>query len=519
MAVMTKDADIIIVGSGPAGVSAAWPLVRAGLGVLMIDASPGRCDPESADADDWQARFGRDFSGLDLTENISPKFATLLAKKMLDGFAPRNGLECQNFFAAGSLAQGGLSKIWGALVEPFDADELSGFPFEAEGLAASYQAVSDRIGTLSADCPEKLASPAARRLFERSLQEPASDGFTLKPATNAVTDKAMDGREPCSRCGACLFGCPRHSIYDSAYELPALRRFPNFHYLGDHFVRAIASDGPDHVLDIETKGARRSIRAPALVMAAGTLATTPLILRRLNWIDRPVRLLTNPVAATAFVIPNLIGSERPRDSFSLGQLFYRLRTPSTSAAGVVYGADALPLDLFAARLPLSRPAALQLAHALAPALLIANCYLVGHFSQNVMRVHAQEAEHKMTIEGMSSSETQRTLRGAVSALKKQMRKLGALSVPGTTSLLPPGGDAHYASTLPMGGAGPLATSNIGELKDVPNIFIVDGSVLPHLPATHPTLTIMANADRIGAEIARRIAADKSAAPRALRLTA
>ncbi len=515
---MTKDADIIIVGSGPAGVSAAWPLVRAGLDVLMIDASPHRCDPEDS-SDDWRTRLGRDFSGLDLEQNISPKFATPLAKKTLDGFAIRNGLECKNFFAAGSLAQGGLSKIWGALIEPFDADEFSGFPFEAKTLAASYQAVTNRIGTLSADCPEQLASPAARRLFERSMQQGASDDFTVKPATNAVTDKAMEGREPCSRCGSCLFGCPRHSIYDSAYELPALSRFPNFRYRGDHFVRAVASDGWDHVLDIETKGARRSIRAPVLVMAAGTLATTPFILRRLNWIDRPARLLTNPVAATAFVIPSLIGSKRPQESFSLGQLFYRLRVPSASAAGVVYGADALPLDLFAARLPLSRPAALQLAHAMAPALLIANCYLPGHFSQNVMRVQAQEAGYKMTIEGVSSGVAQAALRDAVNALKKQMRKLGAFSLPGTTSYPPPGGDAHYAGTLPMGGAGPLATSDIGELKDVPNLFIVDGSVLPQLPATHPTLTIMANADRIGAEIGRRIGLDKNAATNALRLTA
>lgn len=516
---MTKDADIIIVGSGPAGISAAWPLVRAGLDVLMIDASPNCCAPQSSNDDDWTTRFGHDFSGLDLAQNVSPKFATPLGKKTLDCFATRNGLECKNFFAAGSLAQGGLSKIWGALVEPFDDDEFFGFPFEAKTFAASYEAVSHRIGILSAGCPEQLASPAARSLFERSLQKPAADDFTLKPATNAVTDKAMEGREPCSRCGACLFGCLRHSIYDSAYELPALRRLPNFRYVGDHFVRSISSDGPSHVLDIETKGARRSIRTAVLVMAAGTLATTPLILRRLNWIDRPVRLLTNPAAATAFVIPSLIGSERPHESFSLGQLFYRLHMPSASAAGVVYGADALPLDLFAARLPLSRPAALQLAHALAPALLIANCYLPGRFSQNMMRVHGPEAENRTSIEGVSSGETEGTLRAAVNALKKQMRRLGALSVPGTTSFLPPGGDAHYAGTLPMGGEGPFATSDVGELKDIPNIFIVDGSVLPHLPATHPTLTIMANADRIGTEIARRIDADKPAATNALRLTA
>ena len=34
---MSSDFDVIIIGSGPAGVSAAFPLVEAGLRVLMVD--------------------------------------------------------------------------------------------------------------------------------------------------------------------------------------------------------------------------------------------------------------------------------------------------------------------------------------------------------------------------------------------------------------------------------------------------------------------------------------------------
>ena len=34
---MKPDFDVIIVGSGPAGVSAAFPLVESGLNVLMVD--------------------------------------------------------------------------------------------------------------------------------------------------------------------------------------------------------------------------------------------------------------------------------------------------------------------------------------------------------------------------------------------------------------------------------------------------------------------------------------------------
>lgn len=517
---MTEDADIIIIGSGPAGVSAAWPLVRAGLRVMMIDASPGTRQPPIP-APSWSARFGHDLSGLTAPGNISPKFSTPLAQATLAGFTARNGLATNNFFAAGSLAQGGLSKIWGALVEPFNEEEFSGFPFDKTALARSYASVTARIG-VTTESKDTLASPPARLVLDRHSRHGDNEDFEMHAATNAVLSAELDGREPCSRCGACLFGCAGHSIYDSADELPALRRFAHFTYANDHFVRSIAKDGPVHILDVETSGGRRQLRSKVVVLAAGTIATTHLVLRHLDWLDRPVRLLSNPAAAIAFIIPQFIGRARPEQSFSLGQLFYRLQSDATSAAGVLYGADALPLDLFAARLPLSRPAALQVAHALAPALLIASLYLPGSFSRNTMSAHGADAQHRLSIEGSQAEPARAELLAALKQLRRNMRRLGALALPGSTSLLPPGADAHYAGTLPMAGVGPLSTSRDGELKDHPDLFVVDGSVLPHLPATHPTLTIMANADRIGETIARRLAAGKSdtSAPRdALRRSA
>ncbi len=506
---MTGAPNVIVVGSGPAGVSAAWPLVLAGLRVLMLDGSPDD-EPVRPSREKWKQRFGSDFAGLELDSDVSPKLATPQAHAARKDYDARLGLETQDFLAVGSLARGGLSKIWGALAEPFADDELADFPFAPGELAASYSAVQRRIGISGgADAQtDVLTSPAARKLHARFRARRGVGGLSLHPARNAVLLQDHDERAACNACGECLYGCARGAIYDSALELPALRRFVNFSYAPDHFVRGLGEEGGRPFVDVETRSGRMKLSSRATVLAAGCIATTALALRRVGHVGHPVRLLSNPAAAAAFVSPLLIGADRPRDAFSLGQLFFRLDTRAGRAAGVIYGADALPADLFAARLPFSRPLALRLAHALAPALLVATCYAPGALSRNEVTVHAEDGPARIVIEGRQTAEGRAALDEALAALRRNFIALGVLPVPGSASVLPPGADVHYAGTLPMGGAGAVATSTAGELNGATNVFIADGACLPNLPATHPTLTIMANADRIGREIARRFKANE-----------
>ena len=501
---MTVAPDVIVVGSGPAGVSAAWPLVLAGLRVLMLDGSKTQT-ARAPSRENWKLRFGADFRGLELDSDVSPKLATPLAHETRENYESRLSLETRSFHAVGSLGRGGLSKIWGALAEPFAADELARFPFSAETLAPHYAAVQRRIGVSGgADSDAApLTSPVARKLLEAHRRRASSSGFEMHPACNAVLAQPLEDRDGCNRCGDCLYGCPRGAIYDSALELPALGRFVNFTYASDHFVRSLGKEGGQPGVEVETNGMRSTIVARAVVLAAGAISTTALALRRVGHVGRPVRLLSNPTAATAYLSPMFVGAAKPQDAFSLGQLFFRLDTKAGRAAGVVYGADALPADLFAARLPFSRPYALQVARALAPALLVATCYAPGALSSNEIVVHDNDGEPRIAIKGQQTAAGRAALDEALGALRKRFLPLGALPVPGSTSFLPPGADVHYGGTLPMGGEGPNATSISGELAGAPGVYIADGACLPDLAATHPTLTIMANADRIAKEIARR----------------
>ena len=47
------------------------------------------------------------------------------------------------------------------------------------------------------------------------------------------------------------------------------------------------------------------------------------------------------------------------------------------------------------------------------------------------------------------------------------------------------------------------TSQLGEVLGMEGVYVVDGACLPVLPEKSHTLTIMANADRIGMRISRQ----------------
>ncbi len=485
--------DVIIVGSGPAGVSAAWPLVRAGHRVLMLDAAaaPLPAAPPHAtlaawrgDPRRWAHELGRDGALPD--PRLSPKFATPLARAVLAGLevATQGG-----YVAVGAHAAGGLSRIWGALAARWSDADLMPFGAEAEAIRAGYAAVSARIGV--SDTPRYTDAVA------RIAQGGALPGIAIASAPNAVLDHAEGGRAGCTACGLCLYGCGSGAIYHAAQELPALRRFANFTYRAG--VRVDALGGTPHAPAVHA-GDRR-FAARAVILAAGTLATTGLALRRLGQIDTPVRLESNPVAGMAFVVPGLIGADLPGRSFGLGQSFYAMEQDGVETAGVFYGADTLPLATIADRLPVSRHYALQAARALAPALVFATGYLPGRFSDNWLSV---DRAGRLSVEARDTPEATRLLRGSFRRLARQLRTRGVYGVPWSLQLMPPGADAHPAGTLPIGGVGPARILADGELAGAPGIHVADGAALPTLSARHPTLTIMANADRIGVAVAARL---------------
>ena len=525
------NSDVMIIGSGPAGVSSAWPLVEAGLKVTLVDGASGQVpEPPRMNisafrrhSTNWRHAFGDDFSGLKLHQDLSPKFATRIGRAVLGTEVDREGTRSHNFLSVRSLTTGGLSNVWGAFAATFDDDDLANYPIRASDLAASYQSVGQRIGLSGGqdDLTDFLGSglalqsptwlmPIAKRLLERYQLRKPSGSLLLGTARNAVITDDVNGRERCNSCGLCLYGCARGAIYSATQDLAYLKSKANFTYLSGAMVtRLLPAGRQEQVVEASTGDNRVAIGARAVIVAAGTLNSTALVLRSQRAVGKKLRLLTNPVAAMAFVVPSFIGAQLPRESFSLGQLSYRLqlRELPDYVTGVLYTVDALPLTTIVRRLPFSRPCATALSRLVAPALLVATLYLPGRLSRNYIALELSICDSEQVhVEGGITSDARNLFRIAARELTREMRRLGAHAIPGSLTIAQAGGDAHPAGTLPMKNEDDEFTCiATGELRRWRNVFVVDGSCLSDLPAKHPTFTIMANADRIGRILAKKLA--------------
>lgn len=529
---MNPDFDIIVVGSGPAGVSAALPLVEAGLRVLMVDGGkkPSVLPPEadflsarSNDTEQWKWMIGEEFHALKKRDAVSPKLRVSSHAYAFDGFESHNRVSGRNFITVGSMATGGLSNAWGCGVARFSAREMADFPFSASELDVSYAKVSQRIG-ISGRADDDMADyfgldeysqppipmdalhTSMSNLYSNHRKKFHAQGFRMGRSRVAALSEDISDRHACNLSGNCLWGCRRRSLYSAADDLPALRKHENFSELSGFVVDGLARfDGYWAVAgQTTTDGERSSITASKVVLAAGTLATTRIVLKTLNH-RHTVPLLSCPTAAFLLWLPRLLGSPRVH-GFGLGQLSFSLALhESINAFGSTFATTGIPLSEFVRHVPLQRPFGIDLLRAMLSSCVVGNLFLPGSLTDAEAKLND---DGSLIVSGKFGDEVTPLMNEANRRLRKAYRSLGAILLPGSFTVGRPGGDIHYAGTLPMRKLPAIGeTSQLGEVKGLEGVYVVDGACLPVLPEKSHTLTIMANADRIGQYLTTRIKGD------------
>ena len=524
--------EAIVVGSGPAGVSAAFALIDGGMRVLMVDvgnevpAAPA-FDPRQSlgevrrRADQWKLIVGDTYHRPSL-ETSAPKLRLPVHQRALAGHNERYGIIATNFTAVGSFAKGGLSTTWSAGVSMFDDDDLADFPISKVDLTPSYNAISKRIGISGSNSDDlaafhgvddSLLSPVRpsgnlATLYRRYSSNPRfarEHGVKMGHSRVAVLTEKLHDRQSCIYCGRCLWGCSHGAIYSAASDLAELQKRAKFSLRAGQFVERIVKreDGWRVVARNERTAATTHFDAKRVILACGTLGSTKLVLDALRLRDRDVAIQTNPKAFFALLLlrrsPRRLSDE---NVLGLAQLSFRadLTTPQREyACGHLFPADTVPASEYVSQLPFAYPLARRIARLGQPQLIIGNGFFASRYSRNTLRLGT---DGRLEVNGSYHAELPSACTKLARLLRRSLRRYGVLLAPGTFRLSPPGDDIHYAGTLPMREL-PKAneTHASGEVAGLPGVYVADGSSFPSLPPKLPTLTVMANADRIGRLIA------------------
>lgn len=524
---MNANFDVIIVGSGPAGVSAAFPLVENGIRVLMVDG--GRevkvMPPEqpflnarAKDVNQWKWLIGKNFHSLQKHDVVSPKIRVPTQMHVFEGFEVANQIETRNFVSLGSLAAGGLSNAWGCGVARLSESELSEFPFNASDIEQSYETVARRVGISGRHVddlsdyfgldewskPPIQMDPLHTSLFDKYINQSsrlASLGFSLGRSRSAVLSEDYAGRSACNNSGNCLLGCTRRALYSATEDLVKLQQYQNFYYESGFVVEDLLRSGNHWVINgvNHMSQERRKITSVKVLLAAGTLATTRLALKALKYM-KPVPLLSSPTAAFLLWLPRKIGLPRT-PSFGLGQLSFSLKIrDNISAYGSTFGTTGIPVTEFVRHLPLSRRYGVDILANLLSSCIVGNVFLPGELSISKATL---SSEGSLRVDGGYSNLVPNLMAEAAMRLRKAYIKLGAILLPMSFTVGRPGGDIHYAGTLAMREIAKVGETNAyGELCGLEGVHVVDGACLPTLSEKPHTLTIMANADRIARLIAQ-----------------
>lgn len=518
----------VVVGSGPTGAIVAHTLLGRGEAVTLLDIGD-RLDPAlqarvaelaGRDPRTWTAAERHELGAEALPPPPLPKLRfgsdRPYALQAL-GDLGQEGTECLL-----SEARGGLSTVWGAAMLPAVDDDLEDWPSAARDLAPHYRAVGELVGLCATNddlaktfplhatplaAPE--LSPAARRILERAGQEAgrlAGQGLVVGAARLAVSpsDTSPHG---CRGCGLCLSGCAWGSIWESGHLLDRLQGHPGFEERPGHRVeRLVPIPAGVRIEGRKTaSGETFTVEAKRVFLAAGPLATARLVIDSCAAHGRTFPLRHQPY----FLLPALLSQaakEDGRGPSALAQLFLEWRDPELSRFFVH-----LQLYTSSVRLRAELRASLQ---RLGPAGSLLTRLLGKRVAALQGYLHDREGEPiqlrgepdgrgrpgRLHLRRSAEAPEHARIRRIVARLGPLARSLGVWPVTPALRLGRPGNGNHVGGVFPMAeDPGPFATDVAGRLRELPGVHLVDAAVLPSLPATTFTYTVMANARRIALE--------------------
>ena len=522
---------IFVVGSGPAAVSVSAALLRNGHQVTMLDAGlelePGRGrivqQLAASEPSDWDPA-----AVATLKENLQATRAGIPLKQSYgsdfpyretDRFIPR---QAANVGILPSLARGGLSNVWGAAVLPYSLSDLVDWPITHAQLVPHYESVLSfmQLSAVHDDLADKfplfsdqLAPLPASRQATDLLADLAKHRESLRSqgvwfgASRLAMNAIGAARDQCASCGMCMYGCPYGLIYNAANTVDQLIEQAAFTYRGGVVVESFSEVGDAVRIMARSLQDGRSVtfEGASLFVAAGTLSSTKLLLDSVEAYDHTLTLKDSQY----FLLP-LLRYRGTRGALTeslhtLSQVFLEIFDGSISDHNVhlqVYTYNELFRQAIRSSLGVLDGPLQFISRAFLERFLLIQGYLHSDLSPTIdVTLHAPRDGNpsELVLEGRPSEAATQAVKRVIRKLRKCRSMLGAFPLSMLAKMGEPGRGFHTGGTLPMRRE-PVAfeTDILGRPHGFRHVHIVDASIFPTVSANTITLTVMANAHRIGA---------------------
>lgn len=517
----------IIIGSGPTGIIAAEEMLNLGKEVTILDYG-NILEEKNNDIkknfikDENKSKFKKEIQTNKVitkvyqNENLKFPFGSdyVFRENKFEKFKSQKNIDFLY-----SNAKGGLSNIWGTMYSPFYPKDINSWDISYEEFYKDGKEIENSIPLLSTKdnldnfFPLNFGtkhnyplSSNANDFFEKlkhEKKEKNNNGVYFGRAKMAIGNKYSHEYTECKSCGLCHQGCPYDCMFSSVHLLQKIQTKNKINYINNIFVEKINKTQDIieiHAIDVTTEEKKIFYSKNAFI-CCGPISTATLMLRSNMVKGNKITLKESQRFFLPIFKKNNKKNSIDQNKNTLAELFIEISNDRVCKKSIhlqyytFLEEMLMPITKLFGKFAYILP---KLFPFIFGRLNLIIGYLHSDYSNKLVIEKNNNSEFE--IKELKNNNTDKVIKKTLNFTKQNLKKhfyiFNFLLNKNLT-----GASYHYGGSFPMSKQkSDNSTSLIGELHEYKNIFILDSSILPNVPASPTTVNVCINSKRIIKEI-------------------